>query len=110
MAIVVRFCRVMPFILEGKWFKKRCNKSNVWYAHYLYCMYYRKKNIFKLAQGEFVAPSWLEDLFTDGSSFIEQIYIYGNALWTNVVAVVVPFQVAVEKWWQDTKAGKLIGW
>ena len=68
-------------------------------------MYYRRKNIFKLAQGEFVAPSRLEDLFTEGSSFIEQIYIYGCSLWTNVVAVVVPYQVAVEKWWKDTEEG-----
>lgn len=71
-------------------------------------MYYRKKNLFKLAQGEFVAPSRLEDLFTGDSNFIEQIYIYGNSMWTNVVAVVVPYQTAVEKWWKDTKTGTLI--
>lgn len=70
----------------------------------------RKKNIFKLAQGEFVAPSRLEDLFTDGSSFIEQIYIYGSSLWTNVVAVVVPYRLGVERWWEDTKAGLPTGW
>lgn len=50
----------------------------------------RKKNIFKLAQGEFVSPERLENLYTSSSHLIEQVYIYGNSLQMNVVAVVVP--------------------
>ncbi len=50
----------------------------------------RKKNIFKLAQGEFVSPERLEVLYAGASCYISQIYIYGNSLQTNVVAVIVP--------------------
>lgn len=52
----------------------------------------RKKNIFKLAQGEFVAPERLENLYINSSHLIGQMYIYGNSLQTNVVAVVVPHE------------------
>lgn len=50
----------------------------------------RKKNIFKLAQGEFVSPKRLENMYTSSSHLIEQVYVYGNSLQMNVVAVVVP--------------------
>lgn len=50
----------------------------------------RKKNIFKLAQGEFVSPERLENIYTSSSHLIEQVYVYGNTLQMNVVAVVVP--------------------
>ena len=50
----------------------------------------RKKSIFKLAQGEFVSPERLESLYVASSCYVSQMYIYGNSLQTNVVAVVVP--------------------
>ncbi|KAL5509707.1 hypothetical protein EMCRGX_G005124 [Ephydatia muelleri] len=50
----------------------------------------RKKNIFKLAQGEFVSPERLENMYTSSSHLIEQVYFYGNSLQMNVVAVVIP--------------------
>lgn len=50
----------------------------------------RAKNILKLAQGEFVATSRLEGLYSSGSSFVRQIYIYGNGLRSYLLAVVVP--------------------
>ena len=59
----------------------------------------RKKNLFKLAQGEFVAPERLEGMF-ENSSLIEQVYIYGNILQTNVLAVVVPHAEALAQWWE----------
>ncbi len=49
----------------------------------------RKKNIFKLAQGEYVAPEAVENAYLD-SSLIDQIYIYGNTTRAYVLAVVVP--------------------
>ncbi len=52
----------------------------------------RKKNIFKLAQGEFVAPEWLENLYVNSSPLVSQMYIYGNSLQTNVIAVVIPHE------------------
>lgn len=60
----------------------------------------RKKNIFKLAQGEFVAPERIETIFEDNSSFIEQVYVYGNIWQTNVVALVIPHKEQVMKWWE----------
>lgn len=50
----------------------------------------RKKNIFKLAQGEFVSPERLETLFVGASCYISQMYVYGNSLQSNILAVVVP--------------------
>ena len=64
----------------------------------------RKKNFFKLAQGEFVAPERLESLF-ENSSLIEQVYVYGDILQTNVVAVVVPHAEALIQWWE--KEGRM---
>jgi len=50
----------------------------------------RAKNILKLAQGEYVATSRLEGLFASRSSFIRQIYVYGNGHRSYLLAVVVP--------------------
>ena len=50
----------------------------------------RKKNIFKLSQGEFVSPEELEGLYSGASHYISQLYIYGNSLQSSIVAVVVP--------------------
>ncbi|KAG2392176.1 hypothetical protein C9374_012428 [Naegleria lovaniensis] len=50
----------------------------------------RKKNIFKLSQGEFVAPENLENLFISKSMFVDQIFLYGNSEKSFLVAVVVP--------------------
>jgi len=49
----------------------------------------RKKNFFKLSQGQFVSPEFLEEIYMQ-SPFVEQIYIHGNPLEDSVVAVIVP--------------------
>jgi fatty acid CoA ligase FadD9 len=49
----------------------------------------RKKNFFKLAQGQFVSPEYLQGVFTQ-SSYIDQIYIHGDLLEDCVTAVIVP--------------------
>jgi fatty acid CoA ligase FadD9 len=56
----------------------------------------RKKNVLKLAQGEFVSTTRLEELYAAGSPFIRQIYIHGNSLRSYLLAVVVPEPRAVE--------------
>ncbi|EFC43692.1 predicted protein, partial [Naegleria gruberi] len=55
----------------------------------------RRKNIFKLAQGEFVAPENLENLFISKSHFIDQMFLYGNSFRSFMVAVIVPKNVPI---------------
>ena len=57
----------------------------------------RQKNIFKLSQGEYIIPDKLENKFTT-SSYIQQIFVYGDSLQNNVVAVVIPEKHHLEKW------------
>ena len=49
----------------------------------------RKKNFFKLSQGQFVSPEFLQSIYIQ-SPFVEQIYIHGDLLADSVAAVVVP--------------------
>ena len=60
----------------------------------------RIKNIFKLAQGEYIAPEKLENVFAK-SPLIAQIFIYGDSLQPVLVAIIVPDQEAVNKWAAD---------
>ncbi|CAF2079598.1 unnamed protein product [Rotaria magnacalcarata] len=49
----------------------------------------RKKNFFKLSQGQYVSPEFLQNIYLQ-SPFVEQIYIYGDLLADSITAVVVP--------------------
>lgn len=49
----------------------------------------RKKSFFKLSQGQFVSPEFLQEIYMK-SPFVEQIYIHGNLLEDCVAAVIVP--------------------
>lgn len=57
----------------------------------------RKKNIFKLAQGEYIAAEKLEIAFGK-LEVVKQIFIYGDSLQSYLVAIIVPERPAVEKW------------
>ncbi|XWS38236.1 hypothetical protein CRYUN_Cryun19dG0113600 [Craigia yunnanensis] len=60
----------------------------------------RKKNIFKLSQGEYVAVENLENIYGLVSD-IDSIWIYGNSFESFLVAVVNPNNQALERWAAD---------
>jgi fatty acid CoA ligase FadD9 len=55
----------------------------------------RRNNVIKLAQGEFVAVSRLEALYST-SPLVHQIYIYGNSERSFLLAVIVPTEDGVD--------------
>ena len=61
----------------------------------------RKKNIFKLSQGEYIAPEKLEAR-AQSSNFVAQAFIEGNSLKHQLVAVIVPDQDTLIPWAKDS--------
>jgi long-chain acyl-CoA synthetase len=57
----------------------------------------RKKNIFKLSQGEYVAVEKLENVFLQCQA-IDAIWVYGNSFESTLVAVAVPNEKALVDW------------
>jgi long-chain acyl-CoA synthetase len=57
----------------------------------------RSKNIFKLAQGEYLAPEKLENIFIQ-SDHISQCLVYGDSLKAFAVAIVVIEAGAIKAW------------
>eukprot|EP01130_Rhizamoeba_saxonica_P002634 TRINITY_DN1239_c0_g1_i2.p1 TRINITY_DN1239_c0_g1~~TRINITY_DN1239_c0_g1_i2.p1 ORF type:complete len:873 (+),score=145.41 TRINITY_DN1239_c0_g1_i2:786-3404(+) len=57
----------------------------------------RKKNFFKLSQGEYVAPEKLELIYSN-SLYISMIWITGNMFQSTVIAVVIPSISVLEKY------------
>ncbi|ODQ78316.1 hypothetical protein BABINDRAFT_162959 [Babjeviella inositovora NRRL Y-12698] len=61
----------------------------------------RVKNVFKLAQGEYIAPDRLEGNFIGSNPEIAQLYIHGDSLQTYLVAIVGLNPEAIPKWLED---------
>lgn len=61
----------------------------------------RKKNMFKLSQGEYVTPERIEVIYTN-HALIDQMYVHGDSLQSVLVAVVVPNEEFLRKLPADT--------
>lgn len=60
----------------------------------------RVKNIFKLSQGEYIAPEKVEGIFIK-SLWCDQVWIYGDSFHDYPVGVLVANEARVKKWCQD---------
>ena len=61
----------------------------------------RVKNLFKLSQGEYIAPEKLENIFIK-SEWIGQIWIYGDSLRDHIISFVVLDLDRIKKYCKDT--------
>jgi fatty acid CoA ligase FadD9 len=69
------------YLLTGDIVEERGPRQLVWLD--------RRQNVLRLSNGEFVNISRLEDLFASQSPFLEQVYLYGNAWHSYLLAVLV---------------------
>jgi len=76
----------------------------VWNADGSLSIVDRKKNIFKLAQGEYVSPESVEGAVT-ASKWCGQVWVYGNSFESYVVAIVVPDMEVFTKWLKEAHPG-----
>jgi long-chain acyl-CoA synthetase len=66
----------------------------------------RKKNIFKLAQGEYVAPEKVENIYLRAKG-VAEAFLHGDSLQSYCVAVIVPKKENVMEWALEAKLENL---
>eukprot|EP00698_Gefionella_okellyi_P023298 TRINITY_DN7917_c0_g1_i1.p1 TRINITY_DN7917_c0_g1~~TRINITY_DN7917_c0_g1_i1.p1 ORF type:complete len:672 (-),score=122.89 TRINITY_DN7917_c0_g1_i1:107-2122(-) len=74
-------------LLDDRWF--HTGDIGQWNSNGTLSIIDRKKNIFKLSQGEYIAAEKLEQVFAS-SHFVQQLWIYGNSLQSTIIAIIVP--------------------
>ncbi|OWM72162.1 long chain acyl-CoA synthetase 4 [Punica granatum] len=62
----------------------------------------RKKNIFKLSQGEYVAVENLENIYSQATG-VDSVWVYGNSFESFLIAVVNPNKETIEHWAQENE-------
>jgi Long-chain acyl-CoA synthetases (AMP-forming) len=72
---------------EDGWF--RTGDIGIWDDHNRIAIIDRVKNIFKLAQGEYVAPEKIEEVYLKHPC-VNQIFVHGESLESQLVAIIVP--------------------
>ena len=65
----------------------------------------RKKHIFKLAQGEYLAPEKIENVYSR-CPLVGQIMVHGNSLKSSAIAIIVPEEAPVLAWAQKEGLGE----
>lgn len=60
----------------------------------------RRKHIFKLAQGEYIAPEKIENIYLS-SQYVSQIFVHGESLQSCLVAVIVPDREVLAPWCKE---------
>lgn len=63
----------------------------------------RKKQLFKLSQGEYVSPEKVEGIAAK-SSFVGQVFVHGTSTESFLIAVVVPSEGVIDKYGGKEKA------
>lgn len=55
------------------------------------------QNIFKLSQGEYIAPEKIENTYSQ-CTLVAQVFVYGESIKSTLVGIVIPDQVVLEIW------------
>ena len=63
----------------------------------------RVKNIFKLQQGEYIAPEKIENIYVR-SKFVAQVFVYGSSYKSNLISIVVPEETVLYEWAEQNNA------
>jgi len=76
-----------------------CHTGDVgqWDSEGRLCIIDRVKNIFKLAQGEYIAPERIEGVYQK-HELVAQAFVHGDSLQATLVAVIVPDEIELKRW------------
>ncbi|CAB4003357.1 long-chain-fatty-acid-- ligase 1 isoform X1 [Paramuricea clavata] len=65
----------------------------------------RKKSIFKLSQGEYVAPDKIENIYIK-SPYVAQAFVHGDGLKSCIVGIIVPDEEILMGWATENSLSK----